>query len=296
MSSAARSPFVATQTLRLPDGRALSVRHWPAGCGEPLVLLHGMLDSSDGWNLVCRQLSGTCLGFDLPGFGYSDPPPRGSITGYARDITDGLDMLGVDRMTLVGHSLGGAVAAAIADQMPERVRALVLLSPAGFGRIPLVELASLPVVRQLVGLALPYVLSNRAAVAAAYLTMVTNGSWPERELLDRVTGGRRSMVDGVKQATLSMTNASRRPHGLELRRARYRGPVRVVWGDCDRLIPRAHSDGVLTAFPQARIDVWPGMGHHHARERIGDLIDLIEEAIAETKGQGGEARRLRDAA
>ena len=286
----------AVQTLQLGDGRALCVRRWP-GRGEPLVLLHGMLDSAEGWNRLCDRLSGARLAFDLPGFGYSDPPSHGSLADYARDVAEGLDMLGVDRMTLVGHSLGGAVAAAVAEQMPERVRALVLLAPAGFGRIPLAEAVSLPGIRQLVGLALPVLLSSRLAVAAAYLTLVSNGKWPERELLDRVTGRGLCVVDGVREAMRSMTNAGRLPDAFERRHMRYDGPVHAVWGDRDRLVPRAHSDGVLAAFPQARIHVWKGMGHHPLRERIDDLIEVVEDAIAEGRGQSRPAvRRLADAA
>ena len=284
-----RSPLAAAQTLQLRDGRALSVRRWPRGGGEPLVLLHGMFDSSEGWTPLCKRMSGACLAFDLPGFGYSDPPPQGSFAGYAHDIAEGLELLGVDRMTLVGHSLGGAVAAAVADLLPERVRALVLLAPAGFGRIPLAEALSLPGIRQLCELALPVALSSRVAIGAAYLTLVSNGKWPERELLDRMTGHGLSLVDGVRLATLSMTNAGRLPDAFERRRMRYAGPVRAVWGDRDRLVPRAHGDGVLAAFPQAQIDVWKGMGHHPVRERIDDVIDVIQGAIAEGRAQNGPA-------
>jgi pimeloyl-ACP methyl ester carboxylesterase len=292
---AVRSPLAEAQTLRLPDDRRLSVQRWPGAAREPLVLLHGLFDSSEGWSPLCRRVSGACLAFDLPGFGCSDPPAQGSLAGYARDVADGLDMLGVDRMTLVGHSLGGAVAAALADLMPERVRALVLLAPAGFGRLALVEAFSLPGVRHLSDLALPVVLSNRIAVGAAYLTMVSNGKWPEAELLESVTRRARSAVPGVREATRSMTNAARLPDGFERRRFRYDGPVHAVWGSRDRIVPRSHGDGVLAAFPQADIHVWPGMGHHHLGERLDDLVELIQQAVADSQVPAA-ARRFADAA
>src|SRR3979411_1237199 len=106
-NSRTRPEIAAVQSLALRDGRALCVRRWPGGGEEPLVLLHGLLDSSEGWSQLSQRLSG--IAFDLPGFGHSDPPSRGSIAGYARDVAEGLDMLGVNRMTLVGHSLGGAI-------------------------------------------------------------------------------------------------------------------------------------------------------------------------------------------
>ncbi|HYZ30281.1 MAG TPA: alpha/beta hydrolase [Thermoleophilaceae bacterium] len=297
MKGVTRSPLAEAQTLRLEDGRRLAVRRWPGDAREPLVMLHGLFDSSEGWSPLCQRLSGACLAFDLPGFGCSDPPSHGSLAGYARDIAEGLDMLGVDQITLVGHSLGGAVAAALAELIAERVRALVLLAPAGFGRIPLLEAFSLPGVRELSGLALPVVLSSRLAVAAAYMTVVSNGKWPERDLLERVTGlaRGRSIVAGVREATRSMTNGRRQEQAFELRRMLYDGPVHAVWGTRDRVVPRSHSDGVLVAFPQAQIHVWDGMGHHHVRERIDDLIELIQEATADGRGQAAR-RRLADAA
>jgi pimeloyl-ACP methyl ester carboxylesterase len=294
----AHSPLATAQTLYLEDGRALSVRRWPGGGGDPLVLLHGMLDSSAGWSSLCKDLSCASLAFDLPGFGCSDAPPHTSLVGYARDVAEGLDLLGVERMTLVGHSLGGGVAAALAELMPERVSALVLLAPVGFGRITLADAAALPGIRQLAALALPVVLANRLAVTAGYLTLVSNGNWPERELLDRVTGRGGSAVDGVRQATLSMTSSRRSSDAFERRRMHYDGPVRAVWGDRDRLVPRAHSEGLRTAFPQAQIDVWNGMGHHPVRERLDDLVELIKEAIAdgEHSRKRPAGRRLSDAA
>jgi pimeloyl-ACP methyl ester carboxylesterase len=107
-----------------------------------LVLLHGLLDCSEGWTRLCDEMSCTRIAFDLPGFGHSDLPHLGSIAGYARDVAEGLAMLGVERFTLVGHSLGGAVATALAELMPAQVAALVLLAPAGFGRLHLAEAVS----------------------------------------------------------------------------------------------------------------------------------------------------------
>src|SRR6202043_4278877 len=92
------SRVASVTPLTLADGRSLCVRRWP-GTGDPLVLLHGLLDSSEGWNHLA-ELSSERIAFDLPGFGHSDPPARGSLAGYARDIAAGLDMLGVEHFNL----------------------------------------------------------------------------------------------------------------------------------------------------------------------------------------------------
>jgi pimeloyl-ACP methyl ester carboxylesterase len=261
----------------LNDGRQLSVRRWP-GNGDPVVILHGLLDSSEGWTRLCERISVPVIAFDLPGFGHSDPSPCGSITGYARDIADGLAILGVERFTLVGHSLGGAVAASMAEQMPSQISALVLLAPAGFGRILLAEAVSIPGVRNLVQATLPLVLSSRRAVTAGFLTMVTNGRTPDPDVVERVISSGRELVAGAREGTRAVVDAGLSHNAFHRRRVGYDGPVLAVWGDHDRLVPVSHRHGLKTAFPHARVQVWYGMGHHPLSERFDKLLALITNA------------------
>jgi pimeloyl-ACP methyl ester carboxylesterase len=268
----------SVSTLTLEDGRSLCVRRWP-GSGDPLVLLHGLLDSSEGWDHLA-ELPYERIAFDLPGFGHSDPPSRGSLAGYARDIAAGLQMLGVERFNLVGHSLGGGIATALAELMPDRVGALVLLAPVGFGRIHLAEAVSLPGVRTVVGTALPLALSSRLAVTTGYVAMVTNGMLPSRDLVDRVTdrGGR--LVAGAREGTRAAADAGRSSEAFHRRSIAYHGPVFAIWGKKDRLVSVSHQQGVRAALPQAQVDVWSGMGHHPIRERVDELIATIDRAVA----------------
>ena len=264
------------QSLLLADGRRLSVRRWP-GQGDPVVILHGLLDSSEGWTCLCDRLSIPALAFDLPGFGHSDPSP-GSITGYAHDVAEGLALLGVERFALVGHSLGGAVAAAVAELMPSQVTSLVLLAPAGFGRIHLAEAASIPGVRNMLQATLPLVLSSRFAVTTGFRTMVTKGNRPDRDVVERVVSRGGQLVEGAREGTRAVVRAGRHQDAFHRRRVGYDGPVLAVWGDRDRLVPVSHRHGVKTAFPQALIQVWYGMGHHPLSERFDELLAMVTNA------------------
>jgi pimeloyl-ACP methyl ester carboxylesterase len=277
--------------LRLPDGRALGLRRRDGG--EPaLVVLHGLLDSAEGWTPVLDATGGSAIAFDLPGFGHSDPPPRGSITGYADDVAAALDLLGVRQFTLLGHSLGGAVATALAERCAERVTALVLLAPAGFGRIPLAEAVSIPGLRNLVRAALPVALSNRFAVAAAYRTMVVAGlSAPQRDIVDRVIARGSDLVVGAREGTRAVVTAGRAPDAFHRRTVAYGGPVFAVWGEHDRLVPPGHAAGVRAALPQASIEIWPGMGHHPLVERFDELLGLIRQAMSAGAGHSRASRR-----
>ena len=102
------------------------------GSAPPLVFLHGWLRSSHEWRHLFGPLStvSPCIALDLPGFGQSDIPDAAYDLPFFRDTVIGaLDALGLDRVRLVGHGLGGTVAFAIALQQPSRVDGVVAASP-----------------------------------------------------------------------------------------------------------------------------------------------------------------------
>ncbi len=265
------------RTLRLDDGRRLALRRWP-GRGTPLVLLHGLLDSAEGWDRLAASSSHPCIAFDLPGFGGSDLPTRPRVSAYADDVLAGLDRLGLDEVVLVGHSLGGAIATAMAERVPERVDALVLLAPAGFGRIPLAEAVTVPGVRDVTARLLPLALSNRVLVNLAYGTFVAPGHALEARALKRARAGAATSVPGARDATRAVVAAGLSKRGFHRREVAYDGPVAAVWGARDRVVPRGHADGVLYALPQAEIEVWKGVGHHPQHECPDRLLDFVEGA------------------
>ena len=274
------SSAASVRSITLTDGRSLCARRWRGSGRHTVVFLHGLLDSSEGWTHLCERMDCGRIAFDLPGFGHSDAPPEGSIAGYARDVAEGIEALGLKRFTLVGHSLGGAVAASLAELMPTRVGALVLLAPAGFGRIHLAEAISIPGVRNVVHAALPFALTSSLAVTAGYMAMVTNGVTPERRLVHRVTSSGKDLVHGAREGTRAVVEAGRSRTAFHRRQMAYDGPVFAVWGEQDRLVPTSHRRGVRIAFPHAEIELWPGMGHHPARERFADLLGLVVRAAA----------------
>jgi pimeloyl-ACP methyl ester carboxylesterase len=276
MREAEAMPRRKPETLRIPlrDGRALSGRSWP-GEGIPIVLLHGLLDSCEGWDDFCRRTQHPCLALDLPGFGGSDLPTRPSLRAYAEDVAAALDHLRVRRFVLAGHSLGGGVAAALAEQRPRATAALVLLAPTGFGRIALAEAISLPGVRNVGQLLLPVALGNRAALRAAYRFLVSTAAAPD-DVIARVVDHHGELVPGAREATKAIVRAGLSRNGFRHRVMGYRGPVTVVWGDRDRLVPRGHLAGVAAAFPDAHAEVWPGMAHHPQLERPRELAALVD--------------------
>jgi len=263
--------------VALPDGRRVSVEFWP-GEGAPLVLLHGLLDCAVGWKQLARVMERPCYAVDLPGFGDSDAPPRNRISAYTEAVQAALAALDVHDFTLVGHSLGGAVAAGLADRLGDDVAALVLMAPVGFGRIHLAEAIQLPGVRSLVRRGLPLALRNPVTAVGVYMAVVGNGQLPDAELLARLRKNAYRWAPGAACANEAITASGLSPRAFYRRQLAYHGPVLALWGDRDRLVPLAHRDGVMTAFPQARVSVWKKMGHYPQRERPSELVRFIEAA------------------
>jgi pimeloyl-ACP methyl ester carboxylesterase len=277
-SKPARIDRVATTAaIALPDGRQLSVECWP-GDGAPLVLLHGLLDCAVGWKHLAEAIDRPCYAVDLPGFGESDRPTRNRISAYTEDVQAALAALDVHDFTLIGHSLGGAIAAGLAERLRDDVAALVLMAPAGFGRIRLAETIQLPGLRGLVRYGLPLALQNPVTAFGVYMAVVGNGHLPDPELVARLRKNAYRWAPGAECANEAITESGRSPRAFYRRQLDYHGPVLALWGDRDRLIPLAHRDGVMTAFPQAQVSVWKEMGHHPQRERPSELARFIEAA------------------
>jgi pimeloyl-ACP methyl ester carboxylesterase len=203
-------------------------------------------------------------------------------------VAAALARLGVEDCTVVGHSLGGGVAAELVEQT-DRIASLALIAPVGFGRIRLAERITLPGVLDVATLALPLALVNPLTVTAAYAAFVGHGRLPERELLERLRHRAARAPLGVRAATLAIAHAGRADDGLPHRRLAFDGPVSALWGTRDALVPPAHAAGVLAALPQAHVEVWDGMGHHPQRERPRQLAHFLAQHAA---GADGAAHRV----
>jgi pimeloyl-ACP methyl ester carboxylesterase len=260
--------------LEVRGGRRLRLRYWP-GHGRPLVLLHGLFDSSEGWTELVNDTHRPAYAFDLPGFGASDLPRAPRFSSYAADIVAGIEQAGISDCTLVGHSLGGGIAAAVAERSGA-VSSLALLAPVGFGPIRLADAFALPVINQLAMRALPLALASPPVVAAAYATFVSHGRWPSTDLVKRVRGNAWGASAGARAAVMAMSHAGNDVHGFHNRNIGFSGPVAALWGQNDNLVPTAHADALRLALPQAHVEIWAGMGHHPQRERPTELSRFIE--------------------
>jgi pimeloyl-ACP methyl ester carboxylesterase len=262
-------------------GHRVSYRQ--GGSGPALLLLHGVTNSSATWERVAPSLGEhfTLIAPDLLGHGQS-ATPRGdySLGAHASGVRDVLSALGIDRATVVGHSLGGGIAMQFAYQFPERTERLVLVSSGGLGREVhfLLRAATLP--------GADYVLP---ALTSAGLVGVGRRIG-ELLRLARITPGQDLQVlaegfasldnAGSRQAFLHTVRAVIEPGGqrvsandrLDLAALL---PSLIVWGEKDSIIPVEHGAAAHEAMPGSRFEVFPDAGHmpHNADpERFAALL------------------------
>jgi pimeloyl-ACP methyl ester carboxylesterase len=239
------------------------------GSGPALLLLHGVTDSSATWEGVAPALAEhfTLIAPDLLGHGES-ATPRGdySLGAHASGVRDVLTALGIDHVTVVGHSLGGGVAMQFAYQFPERCERLVLVSSGGLGREVhlLLRAAALPgadwVLPALTSAGLLGV-GRRAGDLLRRLRLAPSG-----DLAVLAHGFASLDNDGSRQAFLHTVRAVIEPSGQRVSahdRLDLAGllPSLIVWGEKDSIIPVEHGEAAHAAMPGSRFEVFPEAGH-----------------------------------
>ena len=237
--------------------------------GEPVLCVHGLGGWAENWSETLSALGDAgfrAVAIDLPGFGESDAAPRSSYFRgeealYARLIPRMLDALGIGEAHVLGHSLGGAVAFMGTVSAPERVRSLTLVAPGGLGLdLPwTLRLGSVPFVRALLRR------GTRRAARAGLASCFRDPRRIPATLLEQCDRYARSSVPEtfrVLQAGVTLRGLRRDIRSEWLSRAeRYQGPVLVVWGEDDIVLPIAHARAATELFRRAALRTIPDAGH-----------------------------------
>ena len=262
-----------------------------AGSGPPVVLIHGMVNSSRHWESVALQLADryTVIAPDLIGHGDS-ATPRGdySLGAHAAVIRDLLATLGIDRATIVGHSLGGGIAMIFFYHFPQRTERLVLVSSGGLGRevSPLLRSAALPGASAVLSVA-----ANRRVLGAV---------WAAGDRLQRRGAGKGVYLKAVARAMRPLEQPGAREAFLQSLRSviDWRGqrvsaldrlhlldatPTLFVWGGRDNTIPIEHGRDAHRAVAGSRFEVLPRAAHFPHLEDPDGLAAAVRDFVETTE-------------
>src|ERR687897_229115 len=282
------SPAFEVHEANLHGHRAVyrTTGSWPT-----IVLIHGMINSSRNWEEVAMRLAGSyrVIAPDLIGHGDA-ATPRGdySLGAHAASIRDLMTTIGVERATIVGHSLGGGVAMQFFYQFPQRTERLVLVSSGGLGHevSPLLRGAALPGAAALVWLAAHPRLLSAFDRAGAGLRERGSGKGVALQAIARAL--RPLEQPGARKAflqTLRSVIDARGQRVSALDRLYLLGtfPTLIVWGERDNTIPLSHGRDAHHAIPGSRFETLPRAAHFPHLEDPEGLAAVLRTFLRTTQ-------------
>jgi pimeloyl-ACP methyl ester carboxylesterase len=288
-----------TSCIAVLHGHAVSYRR--AGQGQAVVLLHGIGSSSLTWEPVASALAERhdVIAPDFLGHGAS-AKPRGdySLGAFASGMRDLLQLLGVERATIVGHSLGGGVAMQFAYQHPELCERLVLVSSGGLGHSvsPLLRAAALPGSEWV----LPAIAGAAGGVGAKVGGVLARVGLRAGHDLAEVGRG---MADlGDREARLAFLDTLRavvgpggqRVSALDRLYLAADLPLLIVWGERDPIIPVGHGRRAHAAVPGSEMLEVAGAGHFPQLDDPAGFVTAVNRFIARSEPWAYDPARVRE--
>ncbi|QIK74171.1 alpha/beta fold hydrolase [Nocardioides piscis] len=260
-----------------------------SGSGPVVLFIHGILGSQGQWAHLVDEMDDEhrVVVPDLFGHGESAKPTGDySLSSHAATLRDLLDHLGIERVTLVGHSLGGGIAMQFFYLFPERVDRLVLVASGGLGREVnfVLRSATLPGAQQVLGVA-------ASAPVLARVEALGRGAqkvgWRPGADVGAIWRGFTSLGDREsRRAFLATTRAVIDIGGQSINAYDHLGsvdpiPTLIVWGSKDRMIPAWHALSAQSAVPDCRVELFEGAGHFPHLDDPDRFARLLREFIAE---------------
>jgi pimeloyl-ACP methyl ester carboxylesterase len=261
----------------------------------PAVLVHGLGGSATNWTdlmgLLQDRLDSAAP--DLPGFGWSPPPPHDdySLLAHTKVVTEFIEADGRAPVHLFGNSLGGTVATLVAARRPDLVRTLTLVSPALPVLRPRASNAHLPALAApWIGQRLARRLGRFPVEARVRATLALCFADPSRVAPERFAeaiaeADRRAHLDHESDAMLlSLRNLIaaylwRRPLSLWDEAAKVRAPTLLVYGMRDKLVDPRTSARAARTFPDTRLLLLPDSGHVAQMEHSDEVARAVRRHL-----------------
>jgi pyruvate dehydrogenase E2 component (dihydrolipoamide acetyltransferase) len=237
------------------------------GDGAPIILVHGFGADLNTWMFTQPALAENhrTIAFDLPGHGGSTKALHGPVggAGFAADIERAIAALGIDRVHLVGHSMGGGIALHFASRQPKRVASLTLIASACLG-----EEINAAFIEGFIRM------DRRREAQEVLRLLVHDPDLVSRAMVEDVLRYKR--LDGV-DAALAAIAAEWFPGGRQRLgdapvAAATGFPVQIIWGCDDRIIPVAHAEALAGRLP---VHILDDAGHLPHLEKAGEVNRLI---------------------
>ncbi|MGK0376040.1 MAG: pimeloyl-ACP methyl ester carboxylesterase [Arenicella sp.] len=267
----------ASQFIELANGDRIHFRDQGAINKPALVLIHGTSASLHTWQPLVDSLSDRyrLISLDLPGHGLTGANAERDYSRQAmvRAIWQVLDHLDIQSATLVGNSLGGAVAWASALDNPERVEALILLAPSGAPRTSVSKSnIGFKILASSVGQALMKKITPRSIIQVSLVQTVAVPEVVTEQMVDRYWQLLR--MQGNRQAMIDLANTPRDEKAWT-KFSSIKAPTLVIWGEQDGVLPVTMVTTFENQIKNARVITLENVGHLPMEEAVNQVSAQI---------------------
>lgn len=269
-----------------------------AGEGPPVLLVHGYGDSADSWRRVVPGLvrDHRVVALDMPPFGRSRAPRSDKLIPFYSDFFPAfMDAMDLNRATVIGHSLGGAVTLRLALDCPDRVERLGLVAPAGLGSAPpwwWHALTAKPLWQGALSIPSPLtgVIAKQALRTFLQLRLFDDARRLDEEIsrFAEMYGGAKEMkvLLAAGHACIDCYTGKLLDRSLDLD-----VPVWMLWGRKDGLVPSVHARAFQRAHPDAQVHILDDCGHYPHIELPTRFNKLLRSWLDATVPAGVARRR-----
>jgi pimeloyl-ACP methyl ester carboxylesterase len=265
---------------RLISVEGVELHYTETGQGPPILLIHGLNGCTFSFRHLAPLLSDgfRVLALDLMGFGYSERPPHAdySLVAQARLVSGFLDALGIEKASVLGHSLGGAVAMHLAVRFPDRVEKLILVDSASDSETRR-GVRSARLSRPLLPVVAVFTVQNRRFRRMSLRSGFYDPALITPEIMEgyitptRIRGHLRSlgnlMVDRRRDPALDPAAITQ--------------PTLIIWGAADRWLPATHGRRLQALIPNSRLVVIERAGHLVLEEQPEESARAIRGFLRE---------------
>jgi 2-hydroxy-6-oxonona-2,4-dienedioate hydrolase len=276
-------PLTQSEAARFVQTPDWKIRYYESGEGHPLILIHGSGPGATGWSNFSRNIEALAKDFhvyalDMPGWGDSDPCTKETLDHVGATIQF-MDTLGIDKAALVGNSMGGIVALAVAVDHPDRVSHIITMGP-GSSPTPRLFSAGDGPTEGLKYLQQAYRTPTPEAMQALVNIMVYDKSFATPDLCQARSDAALARPEHLANF-LDML-----PKGGPINRwapmdqlMKVEIPALLIHGRDDRVVPYEHSLVLCAHIPNSRLVLMNRCGHWAMIEHAAEFNRLVKDFV-----------------